>query len=411
MNFMCRVIIVPVISSPPMAFTEPLLLLAILGLTLANRVKAADDPLTPWRSGVQVRPVSPGAEYHTIHTYFNTCPESPDGRYVLFFASTARDGQVGEVRVRNRETGQEKVLARNLHVEDAHRVAVQQWVSRGRRVVFNSETKGVWGVTVVDVDSGEAREMAPGRLCGFCQPNADLVPLYGPHWAPGAHRDFEMLNVETGEIRTLVTVDEVKAAYPDWMAKTFEDKPPSIFFPILSPDLTRAFFKMATPAGGDARSKSASQREGLICVDLAAKRFLFTHPRWGHPSWHPDSRTIVNAGFHLFDSNTGEYRTVPGLPRLRGDHPTASPDGKLLVSDTTMDVLGGNVKDWSVILADARGTNHLVLQTFDNSRGAASWRRSHPHPVFSADGRRIYFNASDGPWTRLMVAELPLTSP
>jgi len=37
--------------------------------------------------------------------------------------------------------------------------------------------------------------------------------------------------------------------------------------------------------------------------------------------------------------------------------------------------------------------------------GAASWRVSHPHPVFSADGQRIYFNKSNGEFTQLFVAE------
>jgi Tol biopolymer transport system component len=46
------------------------------------------------------------------------------------------------------------------------------------------------------------------------------------------------------------------------------------------------------------------------------------------------------------------------------------------------------------------------VDLFDNTKGAKSWRRSHPHPSFSADGKRIYYNVSDGSWTRLMVAEV-----
>jgi MFS family permease len=42
---------------------------------------------------------------------------------------------------------------------------------------------------------------------------------------------------------------------------------------------------------------------------------------------------------------------------------------------------------------------------FAQNGGAKSWRRNHPHPTFSADGQRIYYNVSDGPFTRLMVAE------
>jgi WD40-like Beta Propeller Repeat len=31
---------------------------------------------------------------------------------------------------------------------------------------------------------------------------------------------------------------------------------------------------------------------------------------------------------------------------------------------------------------------------------------SHPHPAFSPDGKRLYFNVSAGQWTRLHVAEV-----
>ena len=59
----------------------------------------------------------------------------------------------------------------------------------------------------------------------------------------------------------LLEVDALKAAYPDWYAKSFGDGSPSIFFPVLSPDLKRVFFKMALSTGGDPRSKAASARQ------------------------------------------------------------------------------------------------------------------------------------------------------
>jgi Tol biopolymer transport system component len=70
-----------------------------------------------------------------------------------------------------------------------------------------------------------------------------------------------------------------------------------------------------------------------------------------------------------------------------------------------MDRLGGNAQDWGVIVGDIRGQDYVVLHKFNNARGAKSWRRSHPHPVFSPDGQRIYFNVSAGDWTQLYVAE------
>jgi hypothetical protein len=355
-----------------------------------------------------VAPVSPETPRHTIHSYFNTCPESPDGKHVLFFAASTPEAHLGEVRIRDRATGKETALARDVHVEDAHRAACQQWVSKGRRVVYHGERDGNWYVAAVEVETGQVRILARDRLAGWGQPHADLVPLYGPHWNPGPHRDLELLDVQSGEIRTVLKVADVRA---EWLTKAIGDKPASVFFPVLSPDLTRVFFKMATPAGGDTRSKQASTRLGLVCYSLAEKRFLYDNARWGHPAWHPDSRTIVEMNYHLFDSDNGASRQLPGLPSPRGDHPSFSPDGRLIVTDTTLDVFGGDARQWAVIVADARGGDYVVLHKFDNSRGASSWRRSHPHPVFSPDGRRIYFNVSSGEWTQLHVAEISLRSP
>jgi hypothetical protein len=71
-----------------------------------------------------------------------------------------------------------------------------------------------------------------------------------------------------------------------------------------------------------------------------------------------------------------------------------------------MDRFGGDRAEWGVVVADVRGEDYVILHRFDNSGGARSWRRSHPHPVFSSDGRRIYFNVSSGKWTQLYVAEI-----
>ena len=243
-------------KQPGKSITGGLLMTCVLALL--GPARGEDDPLEPWRSGVQIREAAPGEARHSIHSYFNTCPESPDGKSVLFFSSTTPDGHHGEVRMRDRATGAERVLATNINVEDAHRVACQQWVSGGKRVAFHGERDGEWFVAVVDLESGMERVMARNKLSCWGRSDADIVPLYGPHWNPNALRDLELLNVATGEIQTVLTAAEVKAAYPELIAKSFGDKPFSIFFPELSPDRTRVFFKLASPTGGDPRSKAAS---------------------------------------------------------------------------------------------------------------------------------------------------------
>lgn len=359
-----------------------------------------------WNEGVTVRRVAPGHDRHSIHTYFNTSPESPDGRWVLFYTSTTPEGYTGEVRIRSRTTGEERVLARDVTVEDAHRAACQQWISDGRSVVFHDLRDGQWVIVKVDVETLEERVLARDRQLGWGQPDGDIVPLYGPHWDPGPHRDLELLDVSTGEIQKVLAVDEVRAAYPDSVAAEFGDRRVSIFFPILSPDRQRVFFKLATPAGGHFRSTSASYRNMLVSYDLTESRFLFLRQKWGHPAWYPDSRRIIsNEPLGVVD-DVGVQRPIPGIPEFHGSpHPSVSPDGRLFVMDMQVEH-AAEERLWGVVVGDLSGERYRILHTFDNSKGANSWRVSHPHPTFSPDGRRIYFNVSEGPWTELYVAEV-----
>jgi Tol biopolymer transport system component len=324
---------------------------------------------------------------------------------VLFYASTTRDSYTGEIVIRERTTGREKVLARNVTVEDAHRSACQQWVSDGKRIVFHDLRNGEWVVVKVDAVTGKERILARNRMVSWGRPNSDIVPIYGPHWAPGDHPDLSLLNVKTGDVRKVITAAQVKTAYPELIAAQFGEKPVSIYFPTLSPDERRVIFKMSSPLGGDFRSKQASVRNLLIGYDLERSRFLFGHKEWGHPAWHPDSRTLINVPNVLIDTDTGAVRTIADLPRFPGSHPSIRPDGSLFVTETLIETFGGRKGEYGVVVGDIRGKSYRILHRFDNTRGAASWRVSHPHPSFSSDGSRIYFNVNATAWTQLYVAE------
>jgi hypothetical protein len=164
-------------------------------------------------------------------------------------------------------------------------------------------------------------------------------------------------------------------------------------------------FKMSNPAGGDFRSKEASVRNLLIGYDLERSRFLFGQSEWGHPAWHPDSRTLINMPNILIDTETGGVRPIPNLPKFAGSHPSISPDGTLFATETLLEAFGGRKGEYGVVVGDIRGKSYQILHRFDNTQGAASWRVSHPHPAFSPDGRRLYFNVNATEWTQLHVAQ------
>jgi hypothetical protein len=384
---------------------------ALLASCLPLLGAEAGDPVARWRTGVTIVPVAPAEARHTIHAYYLANPESPDGSRVLFFASTTPDAHRGDLIVRDRATGRETVVARGLDTEDAHRAACQQWIGNGRQVAYHDVKDGRWRVHVVDLATGRDRPLALDRQLCFGRAVDDLLPIYGCHWNPGPHRDLQFLHAGTGEITTVATIAEIESQYGPWLTREFGGRPTSIFFPHISPDGKRVFFKMSAPgpdgAANNFRSKNASHRQGTVVYDLAARRPIFMREKWGHPAWHPDSRTIIEAGNFYYDTEgNGTLVPRPGLPRLPGDHPSVSPDGKLYVMDGPLTALGGAPGEWGVVVCDMRGGSYHVLRRFNNSRGAKSWRKNHPHPIFSADGQRIYFNVNESDWTQLFVAEV-----
>ncbi len=373
-----------------------------------SAVSSAGEPLEPWMQDVKIALVSPSTERHSIHTYYVANPESPDGRYLLYFTSTHPAAYVGEICILERATGLETVLVKDVHTEDAHRVACQQWLSGGRLVAYHEVIEKKWRVAVVNVQTLEKTIIATDRQVGFGQPSGDLLPIYGCHWNPGPHRDLEFWDAKTEKITKTAKISDVEQNYAEWMKGEFAGKTCSIFFPVLSPDLKRVFFKIASGNGGDDfMSKNASHRQGLVCYDLEKGSCFWHRGKWGHPAWMPDSRGIFEAGNITMDIEQPgfKYSKLKNVPNLRGSHPSVSPDGSLMVTDGLADAVGGKAGEWSIMIADIRGEKWKVLHTFDQTKGARSWRRNDPHPVFSADGKRIYYNVSDGPWSRLYVAE------
>jgi Tol biopolymer transport system component len=378
-----------------------------LAISRAGLSADVDDPVAPWQAGVKISPVSQIASRHTMHTYYLLNPESPDGRKVLFFASTDPAGHVGQICILDRQTGAETVLADDIHTEDAHRVALQQWTANGQAVAYHEVVDKRWRVFVVDIATRQKKIVAEDRQLGFGRSDGHVLPLYGCHWNPGQHRDLELYDLATGQLSTAVKIGDVEQNYGDWLNREFAGKSTSIAFPTLSPDQKRVFFKLSAGNGGvNFMSKDASHRQGVVFYDLQRQRLTCMREKWGHPAWHPDSFHWIEMGNLLFDANGGPVSRIPTVPALRGQHLSVSPCGKLFVSDGLTETLGGPPGEWAVLVANLRGQTHAIVQKFVGNRGAKSWRVSHPHPVFSADSRRIYYNINAGQYTQLHVAEL-----
>ncbi len=206
----------------------------------------------------------------------------------------------------------------------------------------------------------------------------------------------------------------MRDAYPAQIGKLYGDLQISTPFGVLSPDEKLIFFKLSAqspaykplPEGHLKWPRSyQSDREGLVTFDIEHNKLLFFRRDWGHPSWDAKSTTILNAPNVLIDGRTGAEKSIPNLPRFPGQHHSFSPDGKLFVTDTQLEPLGGSKGEWGVAVCDVRGGNWTWIDRFRGDQGATTWRKNHPHPAFSPDGNRVYYNVNSGKYTQLHVAE------
>ena len=366
------------------------------------------DPLRLWR-GSAVRPVLPDVDGHTLHSYFGISPESPDEKSVLLFRSSRPDAHIGDVVKVDRQTGQATTMVEAVECEDGHRQANQQWICNGQYVMYMALRNGTFEVVRVDTRDLSQKTLASGRQLGWGQPGLDVVPLYGQHWNPGDHRDLELLNVRTGEIRTLVTAKQASVEHRDFIKRKLDGSNDiSLFFPQMSPDGKRVYVKLSSPRDGQMRSEQASAREGLFVYETATGKCLGAQDMWGHPTWFTDSRHIQSCQWVL-DSDTMQVRTLPNIPMpFGGVHAIPSPNERIVVTDISKKDYLNPRNHWTIWMIDPADGRHETLHVTDvEGDGTTSWRPAHPHPAFNARGNRIYFNKVSRPWSTLHVIERP----
>ena len=144
----------------------------------------APDLIDRWANAVR-KPAAPHVHRHVIHSYFHTIPECPEGKYLVYYTSDAPSGERGDLRIQERSTGKETIIAEGLVTEDAHRVACQQWVNHGKTIVYHNLSEGIWRVLAYCMETKATKVLAEDRQVGFGVYASPWVPLYGKHWNPG----------------------------------------------------------------------------------------------------------------------------------------------------------------------------------------------------------------------------------
>lgn len=342
-----------------------------------------------------------------IHTYFDVIPESPDGRHVTWFAFDGPPLHQGRVMIGDRDGGA-SVSVRHCD-GSPHSGAHQGWLDndhiffssggrlfiadlRGRIVqefagaidtVHQASRRGLFSTH--NLRDGSAESSPPEACWSMDLDHGTLTELLNFSTAYALLREFQDL---AGVAPETLTFKHTKWAPDgrDWFV---------VF--------TNESALRAHPGMPRVKVLVAARDDGRDARIVGS----FGH----HPNWMPDG-----TGIYAFAA--GRENRLLCWPRAGGDpetlavlpcegHPCVHPDQKRIATDA---VHWPRADRAAIVLQDlAPGANETL---FEMPFPRVEWQTlhpprciCHPHPVWSANGRRLYFNATEGETPRFCVMD------
>ncbi|MGC4233436.1 MAG: hypothetical protein QM594_10700 [Niabella sp.] len=332
----------------------------------------------------------------TIFSFYNTSPESPDGKtiaYIRCIEEPSGDGDEilapAELWVCDRNLQKHRKVT-GIKGTAAHNGVEAQWVDNDRIAIFDS-----FRVRLIDVHIGKdllKNEIKANGLGHHPFQNKILYNIYknDGRGEPGIYE----LDCNTQQSRLILSVADCgKAKLPDYLHEG-DVKPVSNWRALhsqYSPDGKKIAFRL------DIGSSERSQLLGICNIDGSG---LSVMPKSLHFFWY-DNISIVG---HLQNGKDGKRHEVPekrfSLTRWdlngnvlqemmapRGNHLAMSPDKKQFVSETFYNTNPVVIKLYTI---GAPGFP-VTIDSFD-PLGVTWVRRFHANPAFSRDGKRVYFS-------------------
>ena len=349
-----------------------------------------------------------GGRTECFFGYFGLQPWSADGRRYLFHRWRARAGRVDICAV-DRGSGAVQVVGDSA-AWNFQQGAMAQWIRRGgvECAIFNDAVDGRLACRIVAPDGTERslpwpiQALHPGG-CEALSLNyrrlARIRPEYGYDVAvqnfspdqPPERDGLWRVDLHTGAAALIASLAELAASKPRTDMAAAEHK---VNHAVYSPAGTRFVFMH--------RWLGASGKFSRLYVadaDGSNRRLLFDHRMVSHYAWRDERRLLVWARapdkgdrYYLLDVTTGAREACGAgtLDRYGDGHPSFSPDGHWLVTDSYPD--RGRMRRLLLCRPDVG----LVLEA-----GAfhSPWRydgaqRCDLHPRWSPDGTRISIDSA-----------------
>ena len=345
----------------------------------------------------------------SVHRYYDVAIEEPDGDRIAYFEFD--DEQIpgpGNLIVADGDGGNAREVAR-CDEGIGHVGGNGTWIGKGR-LAFSPHQQSEAGAVVRDIDGDTGDIHLPADVRSFHE-QSKLAILLGDSGYAQADRyaGRQMLrtwHAETGDMRELLRADQADALHP--RKAEFEVEKTNFQNPKWSPDGKQFFVVFGT----EVYRNSSGRRDypsikSLILGDADGRNIQFVGEFGHHPMWHPDGNGILahtrraDGGQDLLlyplDGNNPEVF----MADLPGVHCTPDRGVQRLVTD----VFDQEKQRALVLLVSIPDGEQTILaegrhKRFDHVTG------SHPHPQWSRDESRIFFNMADSGVPQVYAATL-----
>ncbi len=354
-------------------------------------------------------------EREAIHFYYDVCPESPDGRRVVYFQFDGAVPGPGEVVVADRDGGKARPIFRVQDAADRHSAIRQQWVDDDT-VACCPGVEGRLRTTLVSLRDGLHRDV-PGaaRMISPVAPLA-LTTRHDFEELPSMRDDAVcLMDLRRGEVRPLFTVADALKVHP--LGPDFPGSDRVMFLHTKWSPGGRRFFVIAANIYRVAKEESAERVNSIFVAeaDGSGLRYLceeYHHPVWGADDDHVLSFRPSSSGGGLGMTWWGGYQELVSAPvnggapqtvisGLAGKHLALSPDGRRVVADATH---WPSSESATIFIFDTGAPRPKAV--VEMTQKDFSQRGCHVHPAWSRDGRRIYFNSMESGRRGLYAVDL-----
>ncbi len=344
-------------------------------------------------------------ERECIHYYYDVCPESPDGKRIVYFRFAGAVPGPGAIMVADRDGVNARPVFEINDTVDRHSAARQLWVDNDT-VACCLGDGGRLKTVFVSVSRGTRRELR-GAL-RMISPTAPLglTTLHDFADLPSMKDDAVcLMDLRTGNLRPLFTVADALKVHP--LGPSFPGDDRILFLHTKwSPGGTRFFF-MAANIYRIAKEENLTRINSIFVAEADGSGLRYLCEEFHHPIWSGDDDHVLSfrpsaSGGAMGMKWWGGYQDLVAVPvqggeptlvfsGLAGKHLIGSPDGRRVVTDATNYPERG--QGTIVVYEAGSSTARPVLQM---AQADFSQRGCHIHPTWSRDGNRVYFNSMEG---------------